>query len=188
MTSTHTVKKISEKPSDYDESVHQLLQVVVEKANTMFNSSIIPEIDLSRLDVPTFSPSEKEELKTAILKMSKLRKEYEVDEMMKHLDKNEHNLKRLNISISLSQENNPNFEKKAILCKKQLDELVEHISEMKYNDGKIILKLQKFLDDLNSIDDRMRKYKKLLDKQKGLIIRKMALTYNLTFFESVIHG
>ena len=121
--------------------------------------------------------------------MSKLKKEYEIDEMMKQIEKNEHNLKRVNISISLSRENNANFEKKAATSKALLDDLVKEASEMGYaDDSKIILKIQKLLDDLDKIEDRMEKYRKLLEKQQGLIIRKQALNYNLTFFESVIHN
>lgn len=121
--------------------------------------------------------------------MSKLKVEYEIDEMMKQIEKNEHNLKRVNISISLSKENNANFEKKAATSKALLDNLVKEASEMGYaDDSKIILKIQKLLDDLDKIEDRMEKYRKLLEKQQGLIIRKLALNHNLTFFESVIHN
>ena len=165
---------------------------MVERKKSLFDNSksLVPEISLSSLNVPTLSPSDKEELQVKILKMSKLKKEYEMDEMMKQIEKNEHNLKRVNISISLSRENNANFEKKAAASKTLLDDLVKKASEMEYtdDDSKIILKIQKLLDDLDKIEDRMEKYRKLLEKQKGLIIRKSALNHNLTFFESVIHN
>ena len=174
-----------------DGHISRLLETLVDKKKSLFDdhNSLIPEVDLSSLDVPTLGPSDREELQAKILKMSKLKKEYEIDEMMKQIEKNEHNLKRVNISISLSKENNANFEKKATTSKAQLDDLVKEASEMGYaDDSKIILKIQKLLDDLDKIEERMEKYKKLLEKQQGLIIRKLALHHNLTFFESVIHS
>lgn len=148
----------------------------------------MPEDDLNSLNVPTISPSDMTELKAKILKMSNLKREFEIDEMMKQIEKNEHNLKRVNISISLSKENNANFEKKAVEINASLDELVRQATEMEHDDdSKIHLKIQKLLDDLNKIDERMKKYKKLLEKQKDLMITNLALHHNLTFFESVVH-
>lgn len=174
-----------------DNYVRKLLGVLVDKKKSLFgdNSTLVPEVDLSLLDVPTLSPSDKKGLGAEILKMSKLKKEYEIDEMMKQIEKNEQNLKRVNISISLSRENNDNFKKKAAHSKAQLDELVKEASEVGYaDDTQIIMKIQKLHDDLDKIEKRMMQYQKLLDKQKALIIRKLTLQYNLTFFESIIHG
>ena len=148
------------------------------------NGSIVPEVDLSSLDVPTLSPADRKEVEVKILKMSKLKKEYELDEMKKKIDKNEHNPKRVNVSISLSKENNPNFVKRVEQCRTQLPELERKL--MNASD-EFILYIHKLLDDLLKTEERMKRYKNLLDKQKGFITRKLALQYNLTFFESVIH-
>ena len=148
------------------------------------NGSIVPEVDLSSLVVPTLSPADRKEIEVKILKMSKLKKEYELDEMNKKIDKNEHHLKRVNVSISLSKENNPNFVKRVEQCRTQLPELERKL--MNASD-EFILYIHKLLDDLLKTEERMKRYKNLLDKQKGFITRKLALQYNLTFFESVIH-
>lgn len=122
--------------------------------------------------------------------MSKLKKEYEIGEMTKKIEKIEHNLKRLNISVSLSKENNRKFEKKVAQCKTQSDELIKLVKSGRVdpNDSKIILKIQTLLDELSKVEERMKQYKILLEKQKELIIRKLAINYNLTFFENVLHS
>lgn len=168
------------------------LQLLVQR-QTMFNgsSSMFKMVNYSALalEVPTIAAADKEALSKEIQKMSEMKREYEIDEMMKLIEKNEHNLKRVNISILLSKENNANFEKKAATCKAQLDELVSKASEMGLNDdSQYHLAIQKLLDDLDKIDDRMKKYNMLLEKQKGLIIKKLELQQNLTFFESIIHS
>lgn len=149
------------------------------------NGSIVPEVDLNSLDVPTLSPSDKKELEEKILKMSKLKREYELDEMKKKIEKNKHNLKRVNVSISLSKDNSPNFVKKVEQCKSQLPELEHRIKEEPTD--KLFLYIHKQLGDLKKIEDRMTKYQVLLDKQKGLMTRQLALQYNLTYFETVLH-
>ena len=176
---------------DNDGHISRLLKTLVEKEKSLFdnNSSLIPEIDLTSLDVPTLSPSDQTELKGKILKMSKLKKEYEIDEMMKQIEKNERNLKRVNISISLSKENNANFEKKAEATKAQLDNLVKKARVTGLaDDSNMILKIQKLFDDLDKIEERTKKYTKLLEKQQGLIVATLALHHNLTFFENVIQN
>ena len=163
----------------------EIFKIIISLPNVSVH---IPEVDLSTVTFPTLSPSDKTELKAKILEMSKLKKEFEVDEMMKQIEKNEHNLKRVNMSISMSKENNANFVKRAAEFSTSLDELVKQASEMGYaDDSKIYLQIQKLLDDREKIDNRMKQYEKLLDKQKELIITKLSLHYNLTFFESVIH-
>ena len=149
------------------------------------NGSIVPEVDLNSLDVPALSPADKKGLEGKILKMSKLKKEYELDEMKKKIDKNERNLKRVNVSISLSKENNPNFVKKVEQCKTQLPELERRMKEEPTDE--LFLYIHKLLGDLLKIKDRMMRYQVLLEKQKGFMITKLALQYNLTYFETVIH-
>jgi len=153
------------------------------------NTSLVAELNFTSLAVPTLSPSDKEELTAKILKMSDMKKEFEIDEMMKQIEKNEHNLKRVNISVSLSRENDDNVRKKANDCISKLNDLVLLASEIVYDDdSKIHLKIKKLLSDLDKINERMKRYHSLLEKQKGLMVRKIALQQNLTFFESVIHG
>ena len=205
MTTSKSTKKESKGPrgkggvketpddgnSDNDGYISRLMKTLVEREKSLFdsNSSLVAEIDLTTVEVPTLSPLDKKELEDKILKMSKLKKEYEIDEMMKQIEKNERNLKRVNISISLSKENNANFEKKAEATKAQLDDLVKKANGTGFaDDSKMILKIQKLFDDLDNIEERMKKYSRLLEKQQGLIVTKLALHHNLTFFENVIHN
>ena len=174
---------------DNHDHVKEIQQLVQKQALFNSSSTMFSVVNYSALEVPTISVADKEVLTKEIQKMSDMKREYEIDEMMKLIEKNEHNLKRVNISILLSKENNANFEKKAAECKARLDELVTKASDMGLeDDSQYHLTIHKLLDDLDKIDERMKKYNMLLEKQKGLIIRKLELHQNLTFFESVIHS
>ena len=178
--------------SSFHEVIKGVLRTLLDDSKTLFDTITFlvtaPKVEFI---VPTLSPSVKEEMKAKILNMSEMKKEYEINDMMKRIEKNKHLLKKINTSISLSQEGIANFEKKAAQYKNQSIELMAWYNDrnpaMDYSDdSQVYLKIQKLLEGLERVDGKIKTYKQLLSKQRELMIRMLNLQQNLTFFESVV--